>query len=125
MAGITEVRTSVRPDLRFDGGAHRLNVVLAPHVFNVRPGTPIKPTPLGWDVATDLAEAKRFAVTHGRGGDSIASCTSGTFNTGREQFLTGASIKIADIDTTGYLTFEVAKDGPFYAESPSAIFMSL
>lgn len=115
----------VRPDLIFKGGSHRLNVVLAPHVRNVRPGTPLKPTPLGWDVAREWTQAKRIAVTAGGGGSQISSVTSASFELARDQYLTGDTLAIKDVDDTGYVTFERATDGPFYAESTRTIFMTV
>lgn len=115
----------VRRDFRLVGGSHSMNVVLAPHVWNVRPGTLLRPTPAGWDVARDAASAKAVAVTQGRGGEKVHARKSATFDTYVKQFLPGDVLDVADVDDTGFITFRRAEDGPFYAESETEINISL
>lgn len=116
---------AIRKDFRLVGGSHPMHLPLAAHVWNVRPGTPLKPTPLGWDVARDLKEARAFAVTQGRGGDKIHARKSASFDVGRNLFLLGQTLDIADIDDTGFVTFKPSEDGPFFAESESQVHMSI
>ena len=116
---------AVRKDFRLVGGSHPMHLPLAAHVWNVRPGTPLKPTPLGWDVARDFSEARAIAVTQARGGAKVHARKSATFDVGRNQFLMGQTLKIADVDDTGFVTFSASEDGPFFAESASEVHMSV
>ncbi len=102
-----------------------MHVPLAPHVWNVRPGTPLKPSPLGWEVSKEHGETRAFAVTQGRGGSKVHARASATFDVGRDMFGMGDVLAIADIDDTGFVTFIKDENGPFFAESASKVHMSV
>jgi hypothetical protein len=112
-------------DFRLEGGSHAMHVSLAPHVWSVRPGTPLKPSPLGWEVSQEHKDTRAFAVTHGRGGAKVHARASATFDVGRDLFGLGDVLSIADIDDTGFVTFVKDDAGPFYAESASKVHMSV
>lgn len=125
MAIINAPQPVVRKDFRLTGGSHPMHLPLAAHVWAVRPGTPLKPTPLGWEVARVYSEAKAICVTAGHGGDKVHARKSASFDTGVPQFLMGAVLDIADVDDTGFVTFVPAEQGSCFAESKSDVHMSV
>lgn len=125
MAIVVVNSAPARVDFRLEGGSHAMHVPLAPHVWNVRPGCPIKPSPMGWEIARDPGEVRAFAVTHGRGGSMVHARASATFDVGKPIFMLGDVLSIADVDDTGFVTFKKDEAGRYYAESPSKIHMSV
>lgn len=124
--GITPVAPRARKDdFRLEGGSHPMRVPLSPNVQAVRPGTPLLPTPLGWEVARDFAKARAIAVTFGTGGTTVHARKSATFDVGKPLFGIGDQLDIADIDDTGYVTFKRSEDGRMFAESKSTVHMSV
>lgn len=101
--------------------SHPVPAHLAPHVRQVRTGTPLRPGPEGWVIAPLGEHAQAYAASAARGGERLMAWRVITLETYRPQFIPGERYDIADIDATGYIRF--AAGGRYTAHSETRLLL--
>lgn len=121
---IIEQPRNTRPDPMVETGVLGTRVQLSPNVQHVKSGTPLRPSPLGWEPDPDGSHTVLFAFNAGYGGSIINACREAVLDINQKTLTPGASYKVGDIDATGYVTFEPDADGPYTALTGRTILLS-
>lgn len=105
------------------GVTHDFFVPLAQSVVSVRTGTPVRPGPNGWEIATDLSSAVAIARAYAEGGTRAPVCKMATLETYERQFRGGDAIGIEYVDDRGAVVW--SKGGPFLAINDTQVLVDL
>lgn len=93
-------------------GVHPLKVKLSTTTRRVRAGTPLWPTPAGWEVCPPDQTPWAFSADYRMPGDECMAWREVTIDMGQILGTPGTRFRIADVDDTGGITFELDEDGP-------------
>jgi hypothetical protein len=123
---LVEPATVTRPDPVVLGSSLLVRVKLSPNVMHVKAGTPLTPTPLGWDIARPGSESVviLFATNVARGGELVNVAREVCIQLHARILVPGARYKVGDVDETGYSQFVPDGDGPYYALSDESLLLT-
>lgn len=90
----------------------------------VRCGTPLVPGENAWRPAREGETPIMFALNPADGGETVACCKGMIVDTHRNEFKVGQRIKVATVQDSGALTFEIDPNGRYLALTPSRILLA-
>lgn len=93
-------------------GVHPLRLRLSPASRRVRAGTPLRPSPLGWEACPAAEAPWAFSADYKQPGDECTAWREVTIDTGHVLGPPGTRLRLAAIGDDGAITLEADPDGP-------------